>query len=237
MIMKDLMCSAAVSVTKAPASWIAAVVLVLVGCLGGGIDTVSSDGGSISYVLVGRVERPDGTPDSGAMVSLYPSGYDPAGYKGYVVQRVVADSLGRFMFSDLALARYAVTARSGDGALWRMADSLRSHLTGRIDTLRLAMPRRLVVDLTAADSVTGVRFPAVLSVRGTDILMSFDGTNTPFIDTLPVGAESVIVRFAMQSPITLKIPEPAHQSDPGHGGPRSDTLRVKATPSGPIIVR
>lgn len=215
-----------------------AAVLGWAGCFGGGIDAGVSD--SQPYQIFGRVDGPDGLPRPGAVVTLYPSGHE-AGLPGAEAPRTtVSDSNGVFRFPHAAgysldkQARYAVVVRSANGALRRMADSIRAVTGSRLLVFNLTAPRRLVVTLTRADTSAVIRFPGTLTVPGTDILLAFDGTAAAALDTLPVGATRAVLRFGGGAPVTLALPA-TPLPDPGGDPEPGDTLRVIATPGGPGI--
>jgi hypothetical protein len=225
-------------------AWCAAAVLVLSACLfGGGIDTSSGAVIDEPYTVSGRVHTASGAPARGARVTLVPSGYDAAAPRAWRVRTVVTDSLGLFVFAEdrvdslfastaARTARYALHARSADGLTRVLVDSLVPRRGTRTDTLRLSPPRRLVVSLTPADSVAGVRFPATLSVPGTSLLVSLDGAGPAVLDSLPVGARRVVLRFITQSPLSVALPGIAAGSDPV--ADILDTLRLRALPDGRV---
>lgn len=214
----------------------AAAVLALAGCLGGGIDTGAD---RPAYAVVGRVTTPSGAPVPNASVKLFPSNYDPTLPGGWSAPIAVTDSNGFFFFVESSslfannaarAAHYSVIACTPDKLLWSYADSLKPRYTGKVDTLKLSAPRRLVVSLHP-DTTFATGVPGEAFVPGTDIVLSLDGTGPRAVDSVPAEAARLVLRASSGWSKVVNL----SPRDPLADTYLRDTLRVYGAPTGSRI--
>jgi hypothetical protein len=147
-------------------------------------------GGSDTETLTGFVNGADGSPLPGVPVKLLPAAYDPSHPDPTLIRRVLTDATGKFSFAqvDTALSWNVIAGDSASKA-WALAQGLRP---GPMPTpLTLSLGKVFLVNLHSSGYGRGDS--GIAYFPGTDILTHCNGITSSLVDSVPSGANRIIV--------------------------------------------
>lgn len=167
--------------------------ILLGGCLREG-DQLAGNGSEVENGLSGVVYLPDASTVPGAVVTLYPAGYDPYSDSESVLLRDTTDGSGRYSFSSPPVKPYNIEARLAS----RKMSALASHPSA--DTLILSESGSITLKVPGG-TATDVFIP------GTGIRAAAGATVLP---SIPAGIFTVLSRA--RDTLALGIPVSANHT-------------------------
>jgi|GEM_PF-2792719 len=204
-----------------------ALILLIAGCLPGGIDTGMNGGSSAPQGVRLQIRLPSGQPAGGTGVKLFASKLDPSvSDSGILISE--SDTQGRTSFPGLKSAYYNAIARDTSRGLWAFAESL--QVSEKVISLTLSVPLQVEFHLLTAASRPD---SGILFFPGTDILIHCKTESPCFSGDIPRGIRKAIARAASGWQATL-IWEggPGAVIDTLSMSP-TDTLHIDIGPDGP----